>query len=158
MRRWDGGFTLTRCGQPPRSNYPSVGLAYQVSDVFGVGLSNAQAGEMDELINASGIMMEGYDWENFDKMNLFNTEGHYVIMREGDEYNRHKGAWEISALPRITARFTPLVDLTPRNNYRGFNSLHNFAGGVVCGGNRATAFIYEKTTTPCIPMILKFME
>ena len=88
--------------------------------------------------------VESYDWGDFDKLNLFNTDGHYSIMRNGDEYNRHKGAWEVTALPGITARFTPVAELTAESNYVGFNSIHNFAGGVARGENGASAFIYEK--------------
>ena len=88
--------------------------------------------------------VESYAWGSFDRLNLFNRDGHYVLLREGDEVNRHKGTWEPTALPGVTARFTPVAELTAKSNYRGFSGLHNFAGGVARGGDGAAGFIFEK--------------
>ncbi len=88
--------------------------------------------------------VESYGTGDNDRLNLFSRDGHYVILRDGDEINRHKGTWEPTALPGVTARYTPIGDLTIVNNYRGFTSLHNFAGGVARSGNGAAGFIFEK--------------
>ncbi|MCZ8510978.1 hypothetical protein O9H85_00710 [Paenibacillus filicis] len=79
-----------------------------------------------------------------DKLNLFTADGSYVIARDGDEWAKSKGAWEITSLPGITARHVKTAMLVPETNWSGYNSIHPYAGGVARGENGAAAFIFEK--------------
>ncbi|MCZ8510954.1 polysaccharide lyase beta-sandwich domain-containing protein [Paenibacillus filicis] len=79
-----------------------------------------------------------------DRLNFFTADGYYVIARNGDEWAKSKGAWEIASLPGITARHVETAKLVPETNWSGYNSLHPFAGGVARDENGAAAFIFEK--------------
>lgn len=76
--------------------------------------------------------------------NIFTCDGTTLFFREGDEYQRVLGAFNLRAWPGITSRLSPLP-LIPIENWNGYNSRHAFAGGATLGGNSfAAGFIFEK--------------
>lgn len=79
-----------------------------------------------------------------DKLNIFTADGSYVIAKDGDEWVKSKGAWELAALPGITARYIETAKLVPEVNWAGYNSIHPYAGGVARNDNGAAGFIFEK--------------
>lgn len=80
--------------------------------------------------------------------NLFTNDGHTLFYRDGKEYSEAMGAWNLTALPGVTARQGEAA-LHPVTNWRGYNSLSNFAGGVTRGENGCAGFIFEKHNASC---------
>ncbi|MGQ1891070.1 polysaccharide lyase family 8 super-sandwich domain-containing protein [Thermophagus sp. OGC60D27] len=80
-----------------------------------------------------------------DKFNFFTCDGLTFLMKEGNEYHKAIGAWNLTALPGVTARQVDEDDLIPMTNWRGYCSLHNFAAAATSGTkNAAAGFIFEK--------------
>ncbi|MEG0325108.1 MAG: polysaccharide lyase family 8 super-sandwich domain-containing protein [Cellulosilyticaceae bacterium] len=79
-----------------------------------------------------------------DTMNFFMADGSYVVVKDGDEYQETMGAWELSLLPGVTGRYIQMDEIVPENNWKGYSSIHNFAGGIGKGKNGVAGFIYEK--------------
>ena len=76
--------------------------------------------------------------------NFFTDDGLTFFQQRGDEYRRAIGAWNMTAVPGVTARQGE-DRLKPVTNWRGYCSRHNFAAGATNGGPNACAgFIFEK--------------
>lgn len=85
-----------------------------------------------------------------DCRNYYASDGAYLIMKNGDEYAKSKGAFELCKMPGVTAREIKNEDLLPGINWAGFHSVHNFCGGVVSGKFGVSGFIFEKDKTKSI--------
>ena len=79
-----------------------------------------------------------------DTRNFFTADGSYVILRRGDEYKEAMGTWQTSRLPGVTERSLLNSEIFTETNWSGYNSRHNFAGGVARGENAVASFIFEK--------------
>lgn len=82
-----------------------------------------------------------------DRFNFFAADGAYLIMKNGDEYIRAKGAFRLCETPGVTAREISNDRLIPGINWSGFHSRHGFAGGAVRGDYGVCAFVFEKDKT-----------
>lgn len=132
-----------RSGTPPESvdagNYHGVRYFWN-QDVLAVKspthymLVNMCSKRSDGLESAVGAASA---W------NFFTDDGHTLFCRDGREYIQAIGAWNLTALPGVTARQGE-DRLTPINNWRGFGSSHNFAGGVSRGDTGCAGFVFEK--------------
>lgn len=72
------------------------------------------------------------------------ADGTALILKRGDEYDYSPGGWNFAIPPGATARDTTLPD---KDMWRGFTTVHNFAGGVG-GDNGVAGFILEKAVEP----------
>lgn len=79
-----------------------------------------------------------------DTRNYYASDGAYLIMKNGDEYIKSKGAFKLSKMPGVTAREIENEKLLPGVNWSGFHSVHDFCGGAVRGKYGASGFIFEK--------------
>jgi len=98
------------------------------------------------IVNMASIRCDGLESavDVADNYNFFTSDGLTLFQREGDEYRKIIGAWDITAYPGVTAR-EGMDRITPVTNWRGYNSKHNFAGATTRGGENAVAgFIFEK--------------
>jgi hypothetical protein len=97
------------------------------------------------LISMASIRCDGIEsyYKKADGFNLFTCDGMTLFQRSGEEYKKALGAWNLTAVPGVTAR--QLNYLKPFTNWRGYTSKHNFAAGATNGGsNGVTGFIFEK--------------
>jgi len=79
-----------------------------------------------------------------DCYNFFNNDGMTFFQRNGTEYRKIYGGWDVTASPGVTAR-EGMGKIKPVTNWRGYNSKHNFAGAASSGGENAVAgFVFEK--------------
>ncbi|MFB9058102.1 polysaccharide lyase family 8 super-sandwich domain-containing protein [Mariniflexile ostreae] len=79
-----------------------------------------------------------------DKYNFFTCDGMTFFMKDGNEYHKAIGAWNLTAVPGVTSRQGE-DKLVPVTNWRGYCSKHNFAAAATSGGkNAASGFIFEK--------------
>lgn len=79
-----------------------------------------------------------------DAYNFFPTDGMTLFQKQGDEYARIVGAWDVTAMPGITAR-EGMELLPPVTNWRGYCSRHDFAAAATHGGENAVAgYLFEK--------------
>lgn len=97
-------------------------------------LANMSSERSDGLESAAG---PASGW------NFFTDDGHTLFCRDGLEYTEAIGAWNLTALPGVTARQGE-DQLSEITNWHGFNSSHNYAGGVGRGENGCAGFIFEK--------------
>lgn len=98
------------------------------------------------IVNMASLRCDGLESaiDFADNYNFFTNDGLTLFQREGDEYRKIIGAWDITAYPGVTAR-EGMDKITPVTNWRGYNSKHNFAGSATRGGENAVAgFIFEK--------------
>lgn len=98
------------------------------------------------LINMASIRCDGLESApNFaDAYNFYPTDGMSLFQRNGDEYYRIMGGWDMTASPGVTAR-EGMERLDPVVNWRGYCSKHNFAAGTTDGSSDAVAgYIFEK--------------
>ncbi len=98
------------------------------------------------IVNMASVRCDGLESAiGFaDEYNFFTNDGLTLFQREGDEYRKIIGAWDITAYPGVTAR-EGMERIIPITNWRGYNSKHNFAGAATRGGENAVAgFIFEK--------------
>lgn len=98
------------------------------------------------MINASSVRCDGLESAvGFaDEYNFYPTDGMTLIQRTGDEYWKIMGAWDMTASPGITAR-EGMERLEPVTNWRGYCSMHNFAGAATRGGENAVmGYLFEK--------------
>ena len=98
------------------------------------------------MVNMASVRCDGLESAiNFaDEYNFYTADGQTLFQKRGDEYRRIIGAWDVTALPGITAR-KGMEQLTPVTNWRGYCSKHNFAGGATRGGENAVGgFYFEK--------------
>lgn len=76
--------------------------------------------------------------------NIFTCDGTTLFFREGNEYQRVLGAFNLRTWPGTTSRLSSEL-LVPIENWNGYNSRYSFAAGVTNGGNSfAGGFIFEK--------------
>lgn len=98
------------------------------------------------LINMASKRCDGLESANHMAAgyNFFTADGQTLFQRNGEEYLRAIGAWNLTAVPGVTARQGE-ERLKSIKNWKGFKSLHNFAAGATRGGMNACAgFIFEK--------------
>lgn len=101
--------------------------------------------EYYSLVSMASVRCDGIEsfYEKADGFNIHTCDGMTLFQRSGDEYKKALGAWNLTALPGVTAR--QLEELIPFTNWRGYTSKHNFAAGAAHGGDNAvTGFIFEK--------------
>ena len=76
--------------------------------------------------------------------NIFTCDGTTLFFREGNEYQRVLGAFNLRTWPGTTSRLSP-KPLVPIENWNGYNSRYPFAAGATNGGNSFVGgFIFEK--------------
>lgn len=98
------------------------------------------------MVNMASVRCDGLESAiNFaDEYNFCTTDGQTLFQKRGDEYRQIIGAWDVMALPGVTAR-KGMEQLTPVTNWRGYCSKHNFAGAATRGESHAVAgFYFEK--------------
>ncbi|SHG14731.1 Polysaccharide lyase family 8, C-terminal beta-sandwich domain [Flavobacterium fluvii] len=79
-----------------------------------------------------------------DCYNFFNNDGMTFFQRNGTEYRKIYGGWDVTASPGVTAR-EGMEKIKPVTNWRGYNSKYNFAGAATSGtANAVAGFIFEK--------------
>lgn len=79
-----------------------------------------------------------------DAYNFYPTDGMTLFQRNGNEYSQIMGAWDVTASPGVTAR-EGMDKLTPVENWRGYCSSYNYAGGAANGSENAVAgYIFQK--------------
>ena len=93
-------------------------------------------------VRCDGI--ESFD-KKADKFNFFTCDGLTFFMKDGNEYHRALGAWNLTAIPGVTSRQVDNSKLIPVTNWRGYCSKYNFAAAASSGTkNAASGFIFEK--------------
>lgn len=98
------------------------------------------------MVNMASIRCDGLESATgfADNYNFYTADGATFFQKNGDEYRKAFGAYDVTALPGVTAR-EGMDKLTPVTNWRGYCSRHNFAAAATRGGENAVAgFIYEK--------------
>lgn len=98
------------------------------------------------IVNMSSVRCDGLEGavNAADEYNFYPTDGMTLFQKNGDEYRRAIGAWDITMTPGITAR-EGMDKLTPITNWRGYCSKHNYAAASTNGGDHAVAgYIFEK--------------
>lgn len=98
------------------------------------------------MVNMSSVRCDGIESATgfADEYNFYSTDGSTFFQKNGDEYRNVLGALDVTAFPGVTAR-EGMDRLEPVTNWRGYTSLHNFAGGATFGGKNAVAgYIFEK--------------
>lgn len=98
------------------------------------------------MVNMSSVRCDGIESAppGADGYNFYPTDGMTLFQKRGDEYKIMVGAMDVTATPGVTAR-EGMDRLEPVINWRGYCSLHNFAGGATNGGDNAVAgYIFEK--------------
>ncbi len=98
------------------------------------------------MVNMSSVRCDGLESASgfADSYNFYPTDGMTLFQKSGDEYRTMVGAWDVTATPGVTAR-EGMDRLTPVTNWRGYCSLHNFAGAATGGGENAVAgYDFEK--------------
>ena len=87
--------------------------------------------------------LESYYAGHFNGFNLFSCDGQTLFEREGGESARALGAAELTMLPGVTAR--QVKTLYPVENWRGYGSRGEFAGGAVApDGDAVAGFLFDK--------------
>lgn len=98
------------------------------------------------MVNMSSVRCDGLESAiGFaDSYNFYTTDGATLFQRDGNEYRKALGAFDVTAFPGITAR-EGMDRLTPVTNWRGYCSKHNFAAAATLGDENAVAgYIFEK--------------
>ena len=79
-----------------------------------------------------------------DKYNFTCTDGATLFQREGNEYFKIMGGWDVTFYPGVTSR-TGMSKLTPVTNWRGYCSKYNFAGASHDSkANAVAALVFDK--------------
>lgn len=97
-------------------------------------------------VNMSSVRCDGIESANgfADCYNFYTTDGITLLQKNGDEYRKALGVFDVTAFPGVTAR-EGMDKLTPVTNWRGYCSKHNFAAAATLGGENAVAgYIFEK--------------
>lgn len=126
--------------QEPAGRYAGTRYFYNNDDLIA---KNSQAYMVVNMassrchgLESAKTMASGY--------NFYTADGQTLFQRTGDEYLRAIGAWNLTAVPGVTARQGE-HRLHPTENWRGFNSRHNYAAGATRDGGMACAgFVFEK--------------
>ncbi|MCU7552866.1 polysaccharide lyase beta-sandwich domain-containing protein [Chitinophagaceae bacterium LB-8] len=98
------------------------------------------------MVNMASNRCDGIESAiNFaDCYNFFNNDGMTLFQRNGTEYRKVYGGWDVTASPGVTAR-EGMDNIKPVTNWRGYSSKFNFAGAATAGGENAVAgFVFEK--------------
>ena len=98
------------------------------------------------MVNMASMRCDGLESAvgSADEYNFFANDGATLFQRDGTEYRKVFGAWDITLTPGVTAR-EGMEHLTPVTNWRGYCSKFNFAGAATMGGENAVGgFIFEK--------------
>ncbi|MBV4358189.1 polysaccharide lyase family 8 super-sandwich domain-containing protein [Pinibacter aurantiacus] len=98
------------------------------------------------IVNMASNRCDGIESAiNFaDCYNFFTNDGLTLFQRNGTEYRKIYGGWDVTASPGVTAR-EGMDKIKPVTNWRGYNSKFNFAGAATSGGDNAVAgFAFEK--------------
>ncbi|KAF2330651.1 polysaccharide lyase family 8 super-sandwich domain-containing protein [Flavobacterium daemonense] len=98
------------------------------------------------MVNMASNRCDGIESAtNFaDCYNFFNDDGMTFFQRNGTEYRKIYGGWDVTASPGVTAR-EGMEKIKPVTNWRGYNSKFNFSGSATSGGENAVAgFVFEK--------------
>lgn len=100
-------------------------------------------------INMASSRCDGVECADImgDTRNFYVADGSYLLMTRGDEYEQVMGTWDVSMLPGVTARVLTNDEILPETNWHGYNSVHNFAGGVSHEDHGLCGFIFEKDGT-----------
>ncbi|MEI6422396.1 MAG: polysaccharide lyase family 8 super-sandwich domain-containing protein, partial [Lentisphaerota bacterium] len=75
--------------------------------------------------------------------NFYSCDGVTLLQRQGNEYAKAIGAFNLTSWPGVTTRQTPET-LKPIVNWSGYCSCYNFAAGATSGSDFAAGFIYQK--------------
>ena len=96
-------------------------------------------------INMASFRTDGLESASyFDLYNFYPTDGATLFQREGNEYFRIMGGWDITAMPGVTAR-EGMDRLTPVTNWRGYCSKHNIVASATDDvENGVAGWIFEK--------------
>lgn len=96
-------------------------------------------------VNMGTVRSDGLESATFaDNYNFYPTDGMTLFMRNGNEYFKIIGGWDVTASPGVTAR-EGMDRLKPVTNWRGYCSKHNFAVGATdCSEYAAAGYIFEK--------------
>ncbi|MEM6644571.1 MAG: polysaccharide lyase family 8 super-sandwich domain-containing protein, partial [Bacteroidota bacterium] len=98
------------------------------------------------FISMASVRCDGIEMAHnlADRYNFFTCDGATFFMKQGNEYHQAIGAWNLTAIPGVTARQGE-DKLIPITNWRGYCSKHNFAAAATSSGkNAAAGFIFEK--------------
>lgn len=82
--------------------------------------------------------------EMADKRNFYIRDGSYVLLKDPESYDAVKGTYNPCHFPGTTERDLFKEEILEETNWSGYNSIHNFAGGLGDGLCGAAGFIYEK--------------
>lgn len=96
-------------------------------------------------INMASLRCDGLESADFaDRYNFYPTDGMTLFQRQGNEYFRIMGGWDVTASPGVTAR-EGMEKLIPVTNWRGYCSKHDLAAGATDGSRNAVAgYVFEK--------------
>lgn len=102
--------------------------------------------ELYWYVNMASARTDGVEFadEMADKRNYFMSDGSYMVMKHGKEYDKSRGTWQVSHMPGITERNLKNDELKTETNWTGYHSLHNFAAGVCGKSSGACGFLFEK--------------
>ncbi len=98
------------------------------------------------MVNMASVRCDGLESMNtaYDNYNFFTDDGSTLFQKNGLEYRKVFGGWDVTATPGVTAR-EGMDKLTPVTHWRGYCSKFNFAGAATLGGENAVAgFNFEK--------------
>jgi hypothetical protein len=107
------------------------------------------------FVNMASVRCDGIESAHTmaDGYNFFTCDGMTLFQRNGDEYHRAKGAWNLTAIPGVTSRQGE-EHLKPITNWRGYCSKHNFAAAATSGTkNAAAGFKFEKLNASSKKMV-----
>lgn len=82
--------------------------------------------------------------EMADTRNFYIRDGSYMLLKETKDFEHVKGTFNPSHFPGTTERDLKKEEIVPETNWSGYNSMHNFAGGIGKAAYGAAGFIYEK--------------
>lgn len=98
------------------------------------------------IVNMASVRCDGLESAAgfADACNFYPTDGMTLFQRQGNEYHRIMGGWDMTASPGVTAR-EGMERLEPVVNWRGYCSMHNYAAAATDGSGDAVAgYIFEK--------------
>lgn len=98
------------------------------------------------IINMASNRVDGVEsyYDGADGFNYFCADGATFFQRNGDEYIKALGAFELSLYPGVTTRKLANETIKPINNWQGYSSTFDFAAGATNGKDFVSGFIYRK--------------
>lgn len=82
--------------------------------------------------------------EMADTRNFYIRDGSYILLTDPKSYEDVKGTYNPCHFPGTTERDIKKEEIQEETNWSGYNSIHNFAGGLGDGLRGVAGFIYEK--------------